>query len=213
MSLCSKAWGTKRHRAVKQKVRIPPGGWLPSRYKSRTNHPKTAWERTHFYTRTYSKHRVFIRGQKPQELAHIARITTRQWAQYECGLKRDNPILKGMRWLRVFEDESVRTYAQAAEIIGVSRERVYQLTSLVTKLPPRIKDFLAGTKDPDLLRFFTERRLRPLTMLSDAETQMAQFTELLAEAKEGKSDPDEILGQLATDSGQAVVLGSGAGKR
>jgi hypothetical protein len=152
---------------------------------------------------------VFIRGRKPQELAHIARITARQWAQYESGLKRGNPILKGLRWLRVFEDESVRTYAQAAEIIGVSRERVYQLTSLVTKLPPRIKDFLAGTKDPDLLRFFTERRLRPLTMLSDAEVQMAQFGELLAEAKEGTPDPDEILGQLAADSGQAVVLGSG----
>jgi hypothetical protein len=152
---------------------------------------------------------MFIRGQKPQELAHIARITTRQWAQYESGLKRDNPILKGLRWLGVFEDESVRTYAQAAEIIGVSRERVYQLTSLVTKLPPRIKDFLAGTEDPVLLRFFTERRLRPLTMLSDAEVQMAQFGELLAEAKEGTPDPDEILGQLAADSGQAVVLGSG----
>jgi transposase len=81
------------------------------------------------------------------------------------------------------EDEFVRTYAQAAEILAVSRERVCQVTSLVTKLPPEIKDFLAGTKDPDILRFFTERRLRPLTMLSDPEAQMAQFAELLAEAK------------------------------
>jgi len=119
-------------------------------------------------------------------LAHIARITTREWAQYETGLKRDNPILKGLRWLRVFEDESVRTYAQAAEIIGVSRERVYQLTSLVTKLPSRIKDFLAGTDDPAVLRFFTERRLRPLTMIPDGEMQMAQFAELLSEAGRGR---------------------------
>ena len=57
--------------------------WLPRRHKIRTNHPKTVWERTPFYTRTYSKHRIFIRGKKPQELAHIARITTRQWAQHE----------------------------------------------------------------------------------------------------------------------------------
>jgi hypothetical protein len=54
---------------------------------------------------------------------------------------------------------------------------------LVTKLPPRIKDFLAGTEDPVLLRFFTERRLRPLTMIPDGEAQMAQFDALLAEAK------------------------------
>ena len=146
-------------------------------------------------------------------MAHIARITTRQWAQYECALKRDNPILKGLRWLRVFEDESVRTYAQAAEIIGVSRERVYQLTSLVTKLPPRIKGFLAGTEDPDLLRFFTERRLRPLTMVSDTEAQMSQFAELLAEAKDGTSDPDEVLGQFGADFGQTAVPASFASQR
>ena len=144
-------------------------------------------------------------------MAHFARITARQWAQYEHGLKRDNPILKGLRWLRVFEDESVRTYAQAAEIIGVSRERVYQLTSLVTKLPPRIKDFLAGTEDSAVLRFFTERRLRPLTMVSDGEAQMTQFAELLAAAKEGSSDADEILGQWGSDSGQTGVPASSEG--
>ena len=76
-----------------------------------------------------------------------------------------------------------RTYAQAAEILGVSRERVYQLTALVTKLPPQIKDFLASTEDPAVLRFFSERRLRPLTMLTDRAAQMAQFAELVAEAK------------------------------
>lgn len=150
---------------------------------------------------------MFIRGRKPQELAHIARITARQWAQHERDLKRDNPVLKGLRWLRVFEDESVRTYAQAAEIIGVSRERVYQLTSLVTKLPPRIKDFLAGTEDPAVLRFFTERRLRPLTMIPDGEAQMAQFAELLAAAKEGTSGAGEVPGQWESASGAAVMAG------
>jgi hypothetical protein len=84
----------------------------------------------------------------------------------------------------------------------VSRERVYQLTSLVTKLPPRIKDFLAGTKDPDLLRFFTERRLRPLTMLSDSEAQMAQFAELLAAAKEGTRGSADILSRWGSGSEQ-----------
>ena len=54
-------------------------------------------------------------------------FAARQWAPYECALKGDNPILKGLRWLRVFEDESVRTYTQAEGIIGVSRERVYRL--------------------------------------------------------------------------------------
>lgn len=89
----------------------------------------------------------------------------------------------------------------------MSRERVYQLTSLVTKLPPRIKDFLAGTEDQAVVRFFTERRLRPLTMVSDGDAQMAQFAELLATAKEGTSDAGEVLGQWESASGEAVVAG------
>jgi hypothetical protein len=124
-------------------------------------------------------------------LADIAKITGRQWRRYENGLHRENPILKGLQCLRVFENESVRTYAQAAEILGISRERVYQLTSLVTKLPPEIKDFLVSAEDPAVLRYFTERRLRPLTMLPDGDTQMTQFKQLLAEAQKDTISPQK----------------------
>ena len=156
---------------------------FPGRNPASTIAVKSAWEVTPYYTRAYEKGCLFVRGDKPRELAAIAKITARQWHQFQNGRHRENPILKGLQCLKVFEDESVRTYAQAAEILGVSRERVYQLTSLVTKLPPQIKDFLAGTEDPVLLRFFTERRLRPLTMIPDGEAQMAQFDALLAESK------------------------------
>ena len=78
----------------------------------------------------------------------------------------------------------------------------------MTKLPPRIKDFLAGTEDPAVLRFFTERRLRPLTMIPDGEAQMAQFAELLAAAKGGATGTDEILSsQWESASGEAVMAG------
>ena len=83
----------------------------------------------------------------------------------------------------------------------------YQLTALVTKLPPRIKDFLASNEDPAVLRFFTERRLRPLTMIPDGEAQMAQFAQLLAAAKDGTTDADEILGQWESASGAAAMAG------
>ena len=159
--------------------------WLPGRNLASTMSVKSAWEVTPYYTRAYEKGCLFVRGDKPKELAAIAKITARQWHRYKNGRHRDNPILKGLQCLKVFEDESVRTYAQAAEILGVSRERVYQLTALVTKLPPQIKDFLIGTEDPAVLRFFTERRLRPLTMIPDGEKQMAQFAELLTSAKDG----------------------------
>jgi hypothetical protein len=61
--------------------------------------------------------------------------------------------------------------------IARTAKRVYQLTALVTKLPPWIKDFMDGLEDPAVLHFFTERRPRPLTMISDGEMQMAQFSD------------------------------------
>jgi hypothetical protein len=51
-----------------------------------------------------------MHGQKPAELADVARITARQWRQYETRLNLSNSILTGLRFLKVFENESVRTY-------------------------------------------------------------------------------------------------------
>ena len=76
-----------------------------------------------------------------------------------------------------------------AEILGVSRERVYQLTSLVTKLPPQIKNFLARSEDPSALRFFTKRRLRPLTVLTDQDAQIAAFRRLAGFREWGGNSP------------------------
>ena len=53
---------------------------------------------------------------------------------------------------------------------------VYQMTALVTKLPSEIRDFLAGAKDPAVLQYFTERRLRPLTIMPSDEDKIARFS-------------------------------------
>ena len=85
---------------------------------------------------------------------------------YQNHLNRENPILMGLRYLKVFEQKSVTSYAKAAQILSVSRIRVYQLTSLVTRLPSEITDFLLKNDDPAVLRHFTERRLLPLTRMA-----------------------------------------------
>jgi len=101
---------------------------------------------------------------------------------YQNHLNRENPILTGLRYLKVFEQESVTSYAKAAQVLGVSRIRVYQLTSLVAKLPSEIADFLLRNDDPAILRHFTERRLRPLTTLPSREAQLAQFRRMIETA-------------------------------
>lgn len=132
-----------------------------------------------YYTRCFDKGKLFVRGTKPKELAEIARITARQWQMYQNHLKRENPILIGLRYLKVFEQESVNSYAKAAQVLGVSRIRVYQLTSLVTKLPTEITDYLLqNANDLAIMRHFTERRLRPLTSLPDKKAQLHAFERL-----------------------------------
>lgn len=140
------------------------------------------WEVMPFYTRCYERRPCFVRGDKPKELAEIARITERQWASYQTHIQRESPILTGLRYLKVFEQESVTSYAKAAAILGVSRVRVFQLASLVTKLPKEITDYLVQNNDnTDIRRHFTERRLRPLVSLPTQDDQITQFKEMLTD--------------------------------
>jgi hypothetical protein len=85
---------------------------------------KTIWERRAFYTRLIDRRPYFIRGPLPKELAAKSRVTKRRWKQYEDHIARENPISKGMRYLRVFENETVNSYAEAAVILETSRQRV-----------------------------------------------------------------------------------------
>ena len=62
----------------------------------------------------------------------------------------------------------------------MSRQRVYQMVSLVTKLPDEVKEFLLRNDDPETARLFTERRLRPLTHMNERDDQVACFRDLLA---------------------------------
>jgi len=138
-------------------------------------------------------------------LAHLARINSRQWRQYESDCNRENAIVTGMRYLRVFDRESVTTYAQAAELLGVSRQRVYQFVSLVTKLPAEVHDVLLSNEDRALARHFTERRLRPLARLDSNEDELAAFEAMLgelydrAEARNGTALAHHVTASPKTD--------------
>ena len=64
-----------------------------------------------------------------------------------------------------------------------------------------------------MLRFFSERRLCPLTIIPYGEAEMAQLAELLAAAKDGTSSAEDTLSQLASDSEQTGVLASSESSR
>ena len=82
-------------------------------------------------------------------------------------------------WLDAKPD---RTRAEAAVMFGVSRARVTRHLNLL-KLPSVIVDALAECQDAGIVGYFTEGRLRPLTVMADPASVLAQFSAMLAEAR------------------------------
>jgi hypothetical protein len=68
-------------------------------------------------------------------------------------------------------------------MFGVSRARVTQHLNLL-KLPSRIVDYLADCTDPDILGYFTERRLRPMAMKADKADVLRWFSAAVSEIRE-----------------------------
>ena len=106
-------------------------------------------------------------GSKPRQLARFASVSERQQQAHANFLGRVNPIIEARRYAELLSRESVSTKAQVAEIFGVSRPRVTQYLNLL-KLPKVVRDYLLEHDDePVIISYFTERRLRPLTYLSE----------------------------------------------
>ena len=52
------------------------------------------------------------------------------------------------------------------------------MVALYNRLPARITDYLMNTDETDILKHFTERRLRPLTLLASDDAKIRNFDEM-----------------------------------
>ncbi|GAB6910168.1 hypothetical protein JCM12296A_60250 [Desulfosarcina cetonica] len=52
------------------------------------------------------------------------------------------------------------------------------MIALCKRLPKEITDYLLDIDDPETLKFFTERRLRPLTLIADDDEKINRFNEM-----------------------------------
>ncbi len=59
----------------------------------------------------------------------------------------------------------------------IRQSQATQIMNLL-KLAPEIQEYLKNLNDASLLRFFNEKRLRPITCIKDKQTQLEKFEEL-----------------------------------
>lgn len=91
-----------------------------------------------------------------------------------------NPIEAGSRFLEYLNDHPESTYDDIAGVFGVSKARVCQMIALCNRLPGQITDYLLNA-DSGILKHFTERRLRPLTLMASDDEKIDRFNEMKAE--------------------------------
>lgn len=63
--------------------------------------------------------------------------------------------------------------------------RITQIMNLL-KLAPKIQECLLELDEQKTIRFFTERRLRPLIRIEDTRQQMWEFKKMLSQVQDSK---------------------------
>ncbi len=105
-----------------------------------------------FYERTVQGMRL-KRGYKPGCLPQNKTLSKRKLRSFQFKQEKQNPIIEVKRFKKFTEDHPSMPYWYICEMFGMSKARLSQLISLVTKLPSEITDFIEKQTDPDFLFF------------------------------------------------------------
>lgn len=90
---------------------------------------------------------------------------------YEC------PLLEARHYESLFKDPLIQTQSDIAREMGITRARVSQIMALL-KLAPEIQRELLTLQDQKAIRFFSERRLRPLLNIKEPSKQIQKFNKM-----------------------------------
>ena len=122
---------------------------------------------------------MFVRGEKPAAFPANKAITKRDW-KHSLRSKKEypNPIKIGSQFVQYLKDYPDSTYDDLSEMFDVSKARVCQMVALYNRLPSQITKYLMNIVEPEILKHFTERKLRPLTLLAYDEDKIKKFDEM-----------------------------------
>ncbi len=91
-----------------------------------------------------------------------------------------NPVLEGLRYLKLYHSGHYPTYETIAKKHDVTRARICQMIALAKKLPSEISDLFIDSKNSDKLRHITERKLRPITLMKSDDEKIAAFEKMIS---------------------------------
>jgi hypothetical protein len=112
----------------------------------------------------------------------------------------ENPIHIARAYLEERGGQNACSYADIARKFGVSRAEVCYHIALEKRLPQKFVSWFEQCDDPEVLRAFTERRLRPITRLNEREDQwdclnrLSSLCLLSSEKSKHSSSPSNLIG-------------------
>ena len=90
-----------------------------------------------------------------------------------------NPVRTGLRFVEYLNNNPDANYDDLSVDAGVTKARICQMIAHCKQLPFEITEFLLNTREPEIPNYFTERRLRPLTLLVSDEDKIKKFDEMM----------------------------------
>jgi hypothetical protein len=105
-------------------------------------------------------------------------FSQREWHSHLSKAKWKNPILEGQKYLGYLESDPNLKYRDVANKFRVSKARVSQMIALVKRLPQEILYYLTSADMSQDLSYFTERKLRPLTLMESDDKKIEKFLQM-----------------------------------
>ena len=89
----------------------------------------------------------------------------------------ESPLREALRYQRLLSDPFIHLQLDIARELGKTRARVSQIMAFL-KLAPEIQRELVELQDQKAIRFFSERRLRPLLNIKEPSKQIQEFNKM-----------------------------------
>ena len=173
-----------------------PNEKLPVRYSQRSKkRPLSAPVEASYYVHFENKQRVMASGEKPKIYGKKV-PTERLKRSLEAKRQPVNCIKVARRYEAELKLPTSTSYAVVGERFGVSRTTVCYYLALVTRLPEDFVNWLEHCKEDVPVRFFSQKRLRPVTVLDESVQREAllNLAEKLVLKTDG--DPSEAVSEL-----------------